>query len=219
MKKVRVLLSGNSYLQNYVEAFSVAGAMVTAKYLPEIDMNYDGLVLCGGSDIHPKYYYEDNLAAVGIDEKRDEIEFELLNAYVKAGKPVLGICRGHQLLNVYFGGSLYQDIPGADLHRRHQNVDAAHLISATPESILATLYGESFSVNSNHHQAIKEIGKGLVATAWWNNQYIEAIEHTHLPVLGVQFHPERMCCGRKRDDTVDGLKLFEAFLQMCNKGK
>lgn len=217
MNKVRILLSGKTNLQYYIEAVNGVGAQATAKYLPELDTNYDGLILCGGNDIDPKHYHEQLNGAENIDSDRDTAEFALLNAYVDAGKPVMGICRGHQLINIFFGGSLYQDLPESHLHTNQEDFYIAHTVTASADSVIGKLYGTSFCVNSSHHQAVKELGNGLRGTAYWMDKYIEAFEHTTLPILGVQWHPERMCFGQKRADTIDGAKLFSHFIQMCDK--
>ena len=219
MKKTRILLSGKNNMQNYVDAVNAAGGEATAKYLPEISTDYDGLILCGGADIDPKYYHQENQGSVGIDPQRDAVEFALLKAYVDAGKPVLGICKGHQLINVFFGGSLHQDLPEKHLHTSGQGIDLTHPITASENSMLWRLYGSSFVVNSSHHQAVNHLGDGLRATAWWDNTYIEAFEHCSLPIYGVQFHPERMCLSKARPDTIDGIKIFEWFLRVCANKK
>ncbi len=217
MRKMKILLSSGTSAENYINALEGVGAEAVAKYLPEADTNYDGLILCGGCDIDPKYYGEEINGSKGIDIERDVAEFALLKAFVEAGKPVLGICRGCQLINVYFGGSLYQHLQRADLHVSVNGDDSVHNITATEGSILNTLYGESFAVNSSHHQAVKDLGKGLRATAYWNGEYIEAHEHTTLPIFSVQFHPERMCFAKARTDTVNGAKIFEHFISVCEK--
>lgn len=217
MKKPRILLSGKKKLQYYVDAIELAGAEATAKYLPEINTDFDGLILCGGNDINPKYYNEEVNGSVDIDDRRDELEFSLLKAYIEEGKPVLGICRGFQIINTFFGGSLYQHLPETNSHRGEMNIDVIHNVTSTPNSILNDLYGKTFSVNSFHHQAINKLGNGLYATAYWNDKYIEAYEHSSLPIFGVQWHPERLCAGQRRDDAVDGMKIFNHFVDMCKK--
>ena len=214
---VRILLSCNTNLQYYVDAVTAAGGEAVAKYLPEISTDYDGLILCGGNDIEPKYYQQEFNGAVNIDAQRDTIEFALLKAFADAGKPILGICRGHQLINVYFGGSLHQDIPENHLHTNKQDLYITHNVIAKENSVVYKLYGPSFTVNSSHHQAIDRLGDNLHATACWNEQYIEAIEHCYLPIYGVQWHPERMCVNQKRTDTVDGLGFFEWFIKVCEE--
>lgn len=215
MKKVKILLSGKTKLQYYVDAVKKAGAEPKAEYLPQINTDCNGLILCGGSDINPKYYGEELCGSVNIDVARDEVEFALLKAYIDEGKPVLGICRGYQLINVFFGGSLYQHLPETDLHTNKQELDITHSVTAAKNSLLYNMYGSSFAVNSAHHQAIKKVGKDLCATAYWNDKYIEAFEHSYLPILGVQWHPERMCVGQRRNDTVDGIKIFNHFVDIC----
>ena len=217
MKKVRILLSGKNNLPFYVDAVNAAGGEATAKYLPDISTDYDGLILCGGSDIDPKYYHQENNGSVGIDRERDTVEFALLKAFVDAGKPVLGICKGHQLINVFFGGSLHQDLPEKRFHTSNQDWDITHPVTAKEGSMLYKLYGPSFVVNSSHHQAVDQLGSGLVATACWNETYVEAFEHTSQHIYGVQWHPERMCASKKRPDTIDGLKIFEWFLDVCKE--
>ena len=217
MNRVKILLSGNTNLQYYIDAVNGVGAVADAKYLPDIGTNYDGLILCGGNDIHPKYYSEQIDGAVNIDNDRDTLEFALLKAYIDAGKPVLGICRGYQLINIFFGGSLYQNLPESHLHTNGTDFYCTHTVTADEDSILGKLYGTAFSVNSAHHQAVKVLGSGLHATARWADKYIEAYEHVSLPIFGVQWHPERMCFSQKRTDTVDGTKIFEYFIKMCEK--
>ena len=215
MKKPKILLSGNTNLQYYVDAVAEAGGEPVAQYLPEVSTDYDGLILCGGNDIDPKYYQQEINGAVNIDSARDTREFDLLRAFVEAKKPILGICRGYQLINVFFGGSLHQHIPQAELHTNKQDFYLAHNITAMENSVLHRLYGENFSVNSCHHQAVDRLGENLVATSLWENSCVESYEHTTLPIYGVQFHPERMCVTQARPDTVDGLKIFTWFLSLC----
>ena len=218
MKDIKILVSGSGDPKNnYAEALKALGVASVSKYAPEVDTDYDGLILCGGSDVDPARYGEDNHASSGIDTVRDAAEFALLAEFVKAGKPVLGICRGHQLMNVFFGGSLYQHLPNADVHTMTSAGDSVHEITALPGSILGKLYGERFFVNSSHHQGVKKLGQGLVATAFWNDEYIEAFEHTEYPVFGVQWHPERMCFAHERKDTVCGASVLEYFVALCEK--
>lgn len=217
MRKVRILLSGKTYLPYYTEALQQLGAEADASYLPAVDTDYDGLILCGGNDVDPSRYGEPINGAVDIDYVRDEAEWALLKAYVDAGKPVLGICRGFQLINIFFGGSLHQHIPETDLHRDSTGFDRAHPVTALENSLLGAAYGTSFVVNSVHHQAVKRLGDGLRGTAFWNDTYVEAFEHTSAPIFGVQWHPERMCFQQKRTDTVDGAAVFEIFINLCKR--
>lgn len=217
MCKPKILLSGTTKFLNYADAVENVGGITEGMYLPEYSDAYDGLILCGGGDIDPKYYNEAITESKGIDEARDQAEFALIQAFVEAGKPILGICRGHQVLNVYFGGSLYQHMPETPVHRSDTKEDLVHPVTATPEGLVGKLYGESFSVNSFHHQAVKTLGKGLVPTAFWQDTYVEAFEHESLPIYGVQWHPERLCCSHARPDAVDGTKIFRYFIDLCKK--
>jgi len=213
MNKLNILVSApkNNSAPAYVEALRNCGANVTVEYLPKYDASYSGLLLSGGSDVDPKFYNEELNGSVGMDPKRDEAELALIKAFIDAGKPVMGVCRGHQILNVYFGGSLYQDIEEAELHKGGK----AHIINTEENSVLCKLYGSSFAVNSTHHQAVKKPGEGLRVTATRNGKVVEACEHVSLPVISVQWHPETMCFSRKREDTVDGEKIIRYFVDMC----
>jgi putative glutamine amidotransferase len=159
----------------------------------------DGLVLQGGADVSPLTYGEEPLSREWAgDRLRDVYEIELVHEFIDAGKPVLGICRGLQIINVAFGGSLYQDIatqfPGAlqhvtDAYERH-----AHEVAIVAGSGLARLYPgvERARVNSIHHQSIKVLGRGLVVEARAEpDGVIEAIRHTEKHyVFATQWHPE-----------------------------
>ena len=216
MKRMKILVCGSGDPQNnYAVALRELGAEPVSQYAPEADTGYDGMILCGGCDVDPARYGEEINGTGEIDPVRDAAEFAVLDAFVKAGKPVFGICRGHQLMNVYFGGSLHQHLPDADLHTMTSAGDNVHEITALQDSILGKLYGEKFFVNSSHHQGVKRLGDGLAATAFWQGEYIEAFEHTKYPMFGVQWHPERMCFKHKREDTVSGDLVLKYFLDLC----
>ena len=218
MKKAKILLSGKENIKYYIAAVEALGAEAVADTLPRADADeYDGLLLCGGSDVDPKYYNEEINGSGALNYERDECEVALLDAFVTSGKPVFGICSGHQLINVYFGGSLIQDIEESSLHKSRDGVDESHTVLADTVSIVGKIYGESFRVNSAHHQVIKVLGRDLRATATWGGKYVEAIEHTSLPILGVQWHPERMCFEKARPDTVDGAEIIKYFIDICKK--
>lgn len=211
MKK-KFLLSVKTNSQHYIDAFDSCGAETDAVYLPAVDTSYDGLVLCGGGDIDPVYYGKENTDCQEIDRERDMAELKLLEAYIKAGKPVFGICRGLQLINVYFGGTLHQHIHCVDKHR--QGLDPYCVHKVTAKGFIKDLYGEEFFVNSYHHQAVEQLGKGLIPLAWADG-ILEAFCHESLPVFAVQWHPEKLCFHMKRDDAVDGAPLLKHFLDIC----
>jgi len=207
----------------YVKALESAGAQVVHNYLPNVDLNYDGLVISGGVDINPKYYGQEIDGSVNVDNARDEIEFKLFNAYLRAGKPIFGICRGCQFVNVALGGSLVQHI---DCHQKHTD-GKFHTVTTKEKSILHQVHGKEFITNSYHHQAIDKLGKGLKAVAWSENgKIIEGIEHESLPIFAVQWHPERMVEtatvyfeNSQKAGAVREENLFKKFIEICKKLK
>ncbi|MBR1392072.1 MAG: type 1 glutamine amidotransferase [Lachnospiraceae bacterium] len=173
----------------------------------------DGIVIPGGADMNPALYHEENTDSIEIDDELDQLELAVIREAVEHKKPILGICRGHQILNVFFGGSLIQNVEGVDVHERIGMVDRVHMSRVKKNSFVYDIYQEErISINSAHHQAIKELAAGLEAVQFSDDGLIEAFYHTELPVYGVQWHPERMCLKNARPDTVDGLKIFEYFI-------
>lgn len=171
----------------------------------------DGVLLQGGADISPLAYGEQPLRPEWSgDPLRDRFEIELVQACVEAGKPVLGICRGAQLVNVALGGSLHQDVPA---HRSDDYDAHAHDVRLEPDSGLARLYGEvgPRRVVSIHHQAIKRLGRGLRVEAHSEpDGVVEAIRGTgESYVCAVQWHPE---FHGGRDGFLDGGRLLDEFL-------
>jgi putative glutamine amidotransferase len=185
----------------------------------------DGLVLQGGSDVSPSTYGETPLAPQWAgDRLRDVYEMELVHEFIEAGKPVLGICRGAQLINVAFGGTLYQDIPTqvadsqvhvTDAYERHR-----HDIRFEPGSGLARLYrsAEKPVVTSIHHQSVKALGRGLRVEAWSEpDGVVEAIRSTGKTyVFAVQWHPEFHHPGDKT--VLDSAPILEEFLDAARGG-
>ena len=174
---------------------------------------YDGLLLPGGADVAPRQYGEENTASY-VHDGLDELQISVLSDFICQRKPILGICRGHQLINVYFGGSLDQDIAVKAQHVwLSETLDNEHPVTSEPGSMLYELYGREFRTNSSHHQAVKRLGDGLIITARAHDGTIEAIEHGTLPIRAVQFHPERMCYDFRRESVVDGSLILKRFLQ------
>ena len=219
MRKPDILISlGKELTVNYAEAVTAFGGIPYNFYRPEADADrYDALILSGGADVDPFFYGQENTACFGIDKARDEAEFKLIEAFRKAGKPILGICRGPQVLNVYFGGTLTQHLPTAERHQWTKTGDNVHETDAEPGSFLASLYGTHFAVNSAHHQGVDRIAEDLRAVQTAPDGTIEACVHKDEPIWSVQWHPERMCLGRARTDTVDGGKVFEWFVGETKK--
>ena len=203
---------------NYIAAVEAAGGAAEARYLPWSDQNYDGLLLAGGDDMDPSLFGQENHGSRGIDHARDRAELALLDAFLSAGKPVLAVCRGHQVVNVWLGGDLIQDLE-PDLAPFHGGgeEDRVHAVRTGPGSLLHRLYGPVLAVNSSHHQALGRLGNGLTASAWSEGGVVEAVEHHSLPLISVQFHPERMTGALARPDTVDGGAVFRAFLEMVRE--
>ncbi len=155
----------------------------------------DGLVLTGGGDVDPAAYGEAAAPeVVGVNPLRDESERALLSAALKVDLPVLAICRGCQILNIERGGTLHQHLPdvvGHDEHRRAPFVFGDIKVTTTPGSHASSIFGPSTTVLCSHHQAIKDLGAGLVRTAAGDDGVVEAVELAGAPfVLGVQWHPE-----------------------------
>lgn len=199
--------------ENFIAALSSLGAQGHA-VLEETDFSsYDGLILPGGADIDPALFGEENQGSRKIERQRDLRQLDILDFFVQAKKPVLGVCKGHQLLNVYFGGKLCQHIPE---FARHQWIerDQAHGSHCQQGCFLETLYSRSFPVNSAHHQAVITPAQGFRAVQWADDGVLEAMVHDTLPLLGLQWHPERMCLAHRRDDTVDGLPVFGFLLDL-----
>lgn len=206
--------------ENYEKALRAAGARAEGCCCPEVDLSFDGLLLTGGGDVDPARYGQAPNGSQPPDPARDEAEFALAKAFLKAGKPILGICRGMQLLNVALGGTLIQDI-GDDLRPFHAHApgepDLAHAVQAAPGSLFEGWYGPHFAVNSWHHQALDRLGDGVIPVLRSEGGLVEAMTHVSLPVLGVQFHPERMTGDLARPDTVDGAAIFTHFLSLCGQ--
>lgn len=203
---------------HYENAVRAAGGEPVTRYCSPVDLSFDGLLLAGGCDIDPSHYGRENAGSLDPDPDRDRTELALCKAYLEAGKPILGICRGHQVLNVALGGTLLQDL-GEFLNRFHRRTggsgDKTHTVRANAGSVLHSLYGEMFIVNSSHHQAVDVPGAGLVVAARSETQIVESLDLPGKPVLGVQFHPERMTGARLRPDCVDGGAIFRWFVEQC----
>lgn len=188
----------------------------------------DGLVLQGGNDVAPECYGQAPLKPEWAgDPVRDKYEIELINAFINAGKPVFGVCRGFQLLNVMFGGTLWQDIasqrPESLDHREIGRYEKHfHPVEFVPGSRLAQLYpGQTRTVaNSIHHQGIKDLAPGFVVEARCpDDGVIEAIRRTTpgAYVAGVQWHPEFH--DPTDTSTIDDAPMLQDFLDACRAAR
>lgn len=174
---------------------------------------YGGLLLPGGGDVHPSRFGQETFGSVNINPDLDEAQFALLDAFVRAGKPVLGICRGMQIINIYFGGNIVQDLAHSHIHQYREN-DQYHPVRNAPGSALHRLYGNTCTVNSAHHQSCGRIGSGLTVTQVAPDGVPEALEHERKPILGVQWHPERTGFSFKRPGVADGEILIRYFAEL-----
>jgi putative glutamine amidotransferase len=225
-----IVVHGQSY--TYVNAaVSAGGAPFVIPLTTDLDALrkvYDilhGVMLCGGNDLNPKLYGQDPYeTTVEISDLRDEVEKQLLLWALEDKKPVLGICRGMQLVNVIHGGTLHQhiptDIPDASNHTLStdlaDNHNIAHKLKIDPESRLAKiLESETIGVNTHHHQAINKLGGGLKATAYSEDGLIEALESTDPKtyLICVQSHPESLASNKE----IGWQKLFRSFTEAAQQ--
>jgi putative glutamine amidotransferase len=192
----------------YVRAVGVAGGvpvivspLIGPAYAARALDGIDGLVLTGGEDMDPAWYHADRSPLSDPPSReRDIFELSLFAAARQRELPILGICRGIQVINVALGGTLYQDLaserPGPVEHNRAgARTDRSHAIRLAPASLAADALGTtSMRVNSIHHQAIRDLAPGLIATGWSEDDLIEAVEGAEGQpwMLGVQWHPEEM---------------------------
>ena len=183
---------------NYQRAVEAAGGTVQFRGDPA---KCGALLLPGGGDLEPWRYGQANTASRGLEPERDAGELELLDRFLTWKRPVLGICRGIQTVNVYFGGTLVQDWPG---HSAVSGADRYHIVCAATSPI-REICGDRCVVNSAHHQILDRIGTGLQVVQWAPDGAAEAVCHKVLPIWGVQWHPERL-------PGAVGTVLFRAFL-------
>ena len=218
-----------------------AEALVTAGHVPvvvpcvtndaalaAIVARLDALIFTGGKDVEPVRYRTPRSPNCGKpDLLRDDFEFRLLAAARARRLPIIGICRGCQLVNVGFGGTLWQDLPsefpkgtndvchGAGEYLHPERYPAAHIVRIMPGTRLAAALGtENLAVNSHHHQAVKEIAPGFRVTAVSPDGVIEGIESTEYPVCCVQFHPEALVARAKGNAAYDHARLTKFFTSL-----
>lgn len=208
--KLRVAVVGrNRAITNYTTILGHMGVSASAVLDADSLSAYDALVLPGGGDITPAFFGQHNRGSKNIDTELDIIQLQALDQFVQRKRPVLGICKGMQLINVFFGGTIIQDIKESARHAWNQT-DQIHPTTALANSYLAHIYGEHFWVNSAHHQAIGTPGHSLHIIQTAMDHIPEGIAHDFLPILGVQWHPERIPA-----DLLDGRLLFSYFLSLC----
>ncbi|MDQ0822595.1 putative glutamine amidotransferase [Arthrobacter sp. V4I6] len=182
----------------------------------------DGVVLPGGGDLDPRLYGEQpGGACYDVNQAQDQLDLGVARQAIDAGLPVLGICRGHQLLNVLYGGTLIQDMtPGPVVHHEPAPVHGAgpwawHEVEVQPGSKVAALYGSTsgtvtVKIASGHHQAVAQVARGLTVTAVAEDGTIEALEDPDRWVASVQWHPEAL-----ELPAAERLAPFRGFVEVC----
>ncbi|KAA0966932.1 gamma-glutamyl-gamma-aminobutyrate hydrolase family protein [Sporosarcina sp. ANT_H38] len=218
---------GKSILKNtYVQAVIRAGGLPmivpvgVEEDVAQLVAMLDGILLSGGSDINPMLFNEEPHAHLGeVSPSRDSIELELTRRMLETGKPILGICRGLQVLNVAVGGTVYQDLhkqndgPILQHMQKAPNTHLSHYVQVEKGSLLESIAGsERIQVNSFHHQSLKDVPPFFKVTGVASDGIIEAIESTDKQfVFGVQWHPEALSVT---GDAIS-LRIFERFISAC----
>ncbi len=206
-----------NYARSLVESggipFLIPSMAGNSYFLTDTIGSIDGLLLPGSRDMDPKFYNEEphpRLKPMSLE--RTEFEFSALNLAVKSSIPVMGICGGMQLINVFFGGSLFQDIKAYIPEALPHENGATHRINVLKNTLLSTIVGaDGFSAKSYHHQSVKQIGKGLKLCAETKDGIVEGIESEGKAfVLGVQWHPEL-------EDTEVSRLIFSEFVKECGR--
>lgn len=214
-------------LQGFIDGLVRAGAvplilpLADESIVPHYVNQVDAILLAGGQDIAPYLYNEEPHQKIGeFMPERDGFESAITKEAWDQNKPILGICRGMQLLNVLFGGTLYQDLSDFDSPLQHLQTSkeyiGTHSVDLSKGSWLSGVFGENYRVNSYHHQAIKKLAKDFRAVARSKDGLIEGIEHEDptRKVFGVQWHPEMMV-----DHDPIMQSLFDAFVQLVKNEK
>lgn len=201
--------------KTYSAAVAVAGGIpimpVDMSAVDDLLLWADGLVLSGSHSYSPV----PGLITPEMNHARMPHDIALTKAALKAGKPILGICLGQQVINLALGGDLAQMFK---LQMGVEHMMTKHTIKTTPNSLLRELYGEEFWVNSRHNHKIGTVAEGLKVTAWSPDGVEEAIEHDSLPILAVQWHPERMRTDfPEPPEGPDMTSLFDWFIRLCKK--
>lgn len=213
---MRIAIVGRkAHTSNYVKYVQTIGAT------PSVTLNLgeiaccDGLLLPGGGDITPAFFGEKDHGSRNIDTELDIVQLQALDLAVRRGLPVLGICKGLQIINVGFGGTIIQDMDSQAVKRHGYNQgDQYHSSTIAKSSWLYALYGREITVNSAHHQAIRKLGNNLTAIQYCpEDGCIEAVAHQSLPVIGVQWHPERI---DENIAGISGLKVLMYFSSLVS---
>ena len=192
--------------------FRRLGCTVTsADTLKEADpSDYDALIVPGGGDVDPSLWGDPPHPAAGpFTPDTDRLQIRVIDRFAKAGKPILGICRGAQLINVAFGGTMIQNLYPNETSPTYE--DGFHTVRNEKNSWVGQIYGKKASVYFHHHQAVDRPGHGIRITSWSKDhpyRHAEAIEHESLPIYGVQWHPDTYVERQ-------GNEIYKAFVRVC----
>jgi gamma-glutamyl-gamma-aminobutyrate hydrolase PuuD len=215
--------------RTYIEAVLESGGIPVVVPLMRDDStivkllkSIDGIIFSGGGDFDPAYYHEKPVPQIGkINAPRDTFELRLIHLAAENNVPILGICRGLQLINIAFGGSLYQDIPtqyhdkSVPHRQKKPNNEPSHSVIVEDSTVFSKMVGEKIlMVNSAHHQAVIRLADGFTVSGKSADGIIEAMEKIDSAhwILGVQFHPEQLI---NKDKTL--LKIFQGFIDEAGK--
>jgi putative glutamine amidotransferase len=225
LKRVGVTDTLKPSLKHYLDWLAKADGRIEIALISHFRNNLnevehvDGLVLTGGGDIDPLFFDNEDCdhRSRDINRSRDEFEFKLIERALERELPILGICRGMQVMNVFLGGTLILDLPSAGFgnHSEEDKYRVAHPVAVTPGTLLSAVTGASvLEVNSSHHQAVDKIGSGLMVSATSPDGVIEGAEWAvkdRAPYLSlVQWHPERM---QMYPDSPASRTIAERFLE------
>lgn len=202
----------------YLKAVAEAGGIPCVVYyndIEEIANTFDGLIVTGGADVNPEYYHAECSPLTYAGKKEmDKGDIALIKAFDRLNKPILGICRGIQIINVAFGGTLIQDIPSTyNVEHNQMNVgknrpDYCHNITVKPNTHLKAVMKDETIVNSFHHQSVDQVAEGFIISAQ-SGPIIEAIEKDN--ILAVQWHPEMIIHNEASKN------IFKDFVFHCSK--
>lgn len=188
----------------------IADSALLASAVAAVDL----LLLPGGEDIDPSFFGESPDPQLGtVNARRDAFEYRLIAEALRQQKPIFGICRGMQVLNVYFGGSLWQDLSSAFAGSLDHRAQEGHEATIVRGSRLEKIVGEgTFKVNTSHHQSLRRVAPGFRISAVAPDGVIEAFECDSLPIAALQFHPERLVLA---GETVWN-RVFEQLRVLCS---
>ena len=204
---IAVPIADPEFRVHHLEAMLESNPACRMEYIRSMDdfdvARFDGLVLPGGGDMDPAWYGQENTNSFGINEAEDELQMAVLQEFTDAGKPVLGLCRGCQLLNVFYGGTLKQHIGYMHYNTVYRDIKVS-------KDSFFSYYRNHPLVRQSHHQAVDEIGEGLEVTMRdASDGMIEGIEHVSGNVFGLQWHPELM--------GDEGKPVFKKFVRLCRE--